>query len=259
MNEDSIQDFESAKKLEDIDKVILVGSGKGGVGKSFVAAGLALALSARGFQTGILDYDIHGASLPNYLGIKPPLKSGRHGIEPKLVGNLKVMSIALLTGDNTVPLRGEKKPLLLSQLFSLTDWGKLDYLVIDLPPSTGDEILSTFEIFARKCTLVLVTTPSPNAVNVVYRLRQLAESEGIPIEGVVVNMAQASIGRKRIELFGKLNSRLLERKLSSSIIAKIPFEPRVNYDSLKTLLRERGAIALSFQSIIEKTAKNSKD
>ena len=189
MNETSIHNVECKKKLQEIDKVILVGSGKGGVGKSFVAAGLALTLSARGFRTGILDYDVHGASLPSYLGIKPPLKSGRYGIKPKLVGNLKAISVALLTGDNSVPLRGEKKPILLSQLFSLTDWGKLDFLVIDLPPSTGDELLSAFEIFSRKCALVLVTTPSPNAVNVVYRLRQLAESEDIPVEGIVVNMA----------------------------------------------------------------------
>lgn len=255
MHRASIHDFESTKKLQDIRKVILVGSGKGGVGKSFVASSLALTLSALGFHTGILDYDIHGASLPNYLGIKPPLKSGRYGIQPKLVGKLEVMSIALLTGDNSVPLRGEKKPKLLSQLFSLTNWGKLDYLVIDLPPSTGDELLSAFQLFSTKCSLVLVTTPSSKAVNVVHRLRQLAESEGIPIEGIVVNMAYASYGKKKIELFGKLNARLLERRLRSSILAQIPFEPRVNHDSLKTLLSERGAVFRSFQPIVEKISK----
>ena len=102
--------------------------------------------------------------------MRPPLKSGKNGLEPKRAGKLKVMSMGLLTGNNAVPVRGAKKQELIAQLFSITNWGKLDYLVVDLPPGTGDEVLSAFELFSDKCRLILVTTPSPNALNVVSRL-----------------------------------------------------------------------------------------
>ncbi|HME19437.1 MAG TPA: P-loop NTPase, partial [Nitrososphaerales archaeon] len=125
------------KRLGKIGKVILVGSGKGGVGKSLVACGLGLKLSEAGYRTGILDIDLHGASVPNYLGVRPPVSSGAGGVVPKESGKVKVMSVALFTGDNPVPVRGGGKEGLITDLFALTDWGSLDFLVVDLPPSTG--------------------------------------------------------------------------------------------------------------------------
>ena len=154
----SIKIDDGKKKLDQIGKIILVGSGKGGVGKSFVSCGLGLRLSSSGFKTGLFDMDIHGASVPNYLGIGPPLRSTRKGLEPKRVGrNLKVMSVSLLTGNNPVPMHGIEKEDMLSRFFALTNWAKLDYLIVDLPPSTGDELLSAFSLFSDRSKLLIVT------------------------------------------------------------------------------------------------------
>ena len=245
----TIHQIESKKRLQKIGAVILVGSGKGGVGKSFVASGLALTLSSKGYRTGILDLDIHGASLLNYLDVSPPVSSGKYALKPKLVGDLKVMSIALFTANNPVPLRGERKQELVSQLFSLTNWGNIDYLIVDLPPSTGDEVLSAFGIFRDKCSLVLVTTPSPNAVNVVSRLRQLADSEAIPIRGMVVNMAYALQARKRVEIFGKFDPKFLERNLNARLLAEIPLDSSVNFKRLKELLNSTGSVSQAFDRL----------
>ena len=247
----SIHELEARKKLEEIGGVILVGSGKGGVGKSFVASGLALTLCTKHLRVGILDLDIHGASLPNYLDVLPPVMSGESGIIPKLSGKLKVMSVALFTGDNPVPVRGDKKQELIAQLFSLTDWGKLDYLVVDLPPSTGDELLSAFKMFEGKCSIILVTTPSRNAISVVSRLRKLADSEKVPVKGIAINMAYVKKAGEKISVFGKLDKKRIEKELGSEVIAEIPLEPRVDSKRLKTLLQSRVALSSSFIKLAE--------
>jgi ATP-binding protein involved in chromosome partitioning len=245
-----IENREKVRKLDQIGKVILVGSGKGGVGKSLVASGLAITLSREGYRTAILDLDIHGASLPHYLGVRPPLKSCENGLEPKRTGRLKVMSIGLLTGNNAVPLRGTKKQELIVQLFSVTNWGKLDYLVVDLPPGTGDEVLSAFELFSDKCSLILVTTPSPNALNVVSRLAKLARIEHVAISGIVVNMAYSKVGRRISYLFGRIDSKILEKLLDSSILAKIPLVSRVNTQNTQEILRGRNEISRAMKALV---------
>jgi ATP-binding protein involved in chromosome partitioning len=247
------QRLEARKRVDQFGKVILVGSGKGGVGKSFVACAIALLLSEKGYRTGILDIDIHGASVPNYLDVRPPLKSSVNGLEPKDSRGVKVMSVALLAGDNPVPMRGGEKQGLITQLLALTDWGPLDFLVVDLPPSTGDELLSAFDLLAGKSSLVLVTTPSRNAINVVSRLRRLARTEKVPIEGVVVNMAYASETRSRRTFpFGRTDRRFLEGALDSTIIAEIPLEPKVNSQSLYNVLHGRNSTSAAFRRLVQR-------
>ena len=240
------------KRLGKIGKVILVGSGKGGVGKSLVACGLGLKLSEAGYRTGILDIDLHGASVPNYLGVRPPVSSGAGGVVPKESGKVKVMSVALFTGDNPVPVRGGGKEGLITDLFALTDWGSLDFLVVDLPPSTGDELLTAFGLFARKSTLLLVTTPSAGSLSVVSRLRSLAVSEKIPVRGVVMNMAYAEAGGKKIYPFGRADPRSTESSLRASLIAQIPLEPAVNGLGLRRALDAKGAFSDAFDEIVKR-------
>ncbi len=237
-------DFEGAasrKKMEAVGRVILVGSGKGGVGKSFVSCGLALSLERKGYRTGVLDIDIHGASVPGYLGVRPPVSSTARGLEPKKVAGLKVMSLALFTGEKPIPLRGDKKQSLITQLFASTNWGKLDFLVVDLPPSTGDELLSAFALFQGKSTLILVTTPSKGATTVVSRLRRLAEIERVPVEGIVLNMAYLKASKGRVLYpFGKPDRESIERSLRSRVLVELPLEPTVSSEGLVSLLRARG-------------------
>lgn len=247
---------DARKKLKDVGTVILVGSGKGGVGKSFVASCLALSLARSGNKTGILDLDIHGASLPSYLGVAPPLRSTEKGLEPKLKEGLEIMSLALLTGNRPVPLRGSEKQNLVNQVFALTDWGRLDYLVVDLPPTTGDEALSAFELFAPKSSLVLVTTPSPLAVSIVSRLRQLARSEGVPIRGVVVNMAWVRYGRNRSYPFGRPSRRLIEKVLDSKILVEIPLDASVSSKGPAQVIAGRNELSSAFKRLASLVTAN---
>jgi ATP-binding protein involved in chromosome partitioning len=240
------------KRLGQIGRVILVGSGKGGVGKSLVACGLGLRLSEAGYRTGILDTDLHGASVPHYLGVSPPVSSGAGGVVPKESGKVKVMSVALFTGDKPVPVRGGGKGGLITELFALTDWGSLDFLVVDLPPSTGDELLTAFGLFAPKSTLLLVTTPSPGSLSVVSRLRGLASSEGIPVGGVVMNMAFAEAGGKRIYPFGRAEASETESRLGAPLLAQVPLEPAVSRSGLRRALDAKTPFSDAFHEIAKR-------
>lgn len=239
------------KRLERIANVILVGSGKGGVGKSTVASGLALSLSHEGQRTALLDIDIHGASVPECLKVSPPVRSSKKGLEPKMKDGLMVMSLGLFTGSLPVPMRGEGKQELITQLFALTNWGELDYLVVDLPPSMGDELLSAFSLFSGKATLALVTTPSPGAVSVVSRLRRLAETEKVPVLGIVINMAYVLAGKTKTFPFGRPDRRLLEAKFKSPIIVEIPLEPLVSTRGLGAVLKGSNDFSRAFRKLTE--------
>lgn len=249
------------EKLRTIGRVILVGSGKGGVGKSFVACGLALKLSKTGVNVGLLDLDIHGASVPNYLGLKPPLESTKDGLEPKKVNdNLKVMSVSLLTGNSPVPVRGEEKDDLIAQLVSLTNWGKkIDFLIVDLPPGTGDELLSTFAMLGSKSSLILVTTPSRNVIEIVSRLAVLAKKEKIPIAGVVVNMAYSKKDADgKIEYpFGKADDDFVQKSLGTRILVKVPLEPTINTRDFQDVIFGENEVAQMLQKLTEEMLATS--
>lgn len=245
---------EAMKRLGTIAHVILVGSGKGGVGKSFVACGLALTLARKGRRVGLFDVDIHGASVPLYLGLKPPLTSSKEGLEPKTAGGVRAMSVALLTGSNPVPMRGSEKEDLVTQFFALTNWGNLDYLVVDLPPSTGDELLSAFRIFAGKSSLILVSTPSTTSLQVVSRLSRLAKTEGTPIIGVALNMAFMLRGGRHEYPFGRSGRKSVGRALSSKVLAEFPLYPPVNSGTLLEVLRGRNPVSAAFESLARRAA-----
>jgi ATP-binding protein involved in chromosome partitioning len=245
-------DLMARKRLRSIRRVVLVGSGKGGVGKSFVACGLALRLAGRGLRTALLDVDVHGASVLGYLDLQPPVHSSKNGLEPIRVAGVKAMSVAVFTGDRPVPLAGKEKQELIAKLFALTNWGRLDYLVVDLPPSTGDEMHSTLRLLAPRSSLLLVTTPSPRALSVVSRLRQLADSERLPVAGVVLNMAYEGRTKNRTFPFGKPDAGLVGRVLRSQVISEIPLDPRVNSVGLQELLSGRTAVASAFEGLVDR-------
>jgi ATP-binding protein involved in chromosome partitioning len=244
------------KSLKEIKRVLFVGSGKGGVGKSFVACGLSLRLASLGFRTGLFDMDLHGASVPIYLGLRPPIASSSKGLEPLCVGeNLVVMSVSLLTGNYPVPVLGIDKQSVLGSLFAQTNWGekKLDFLVVDLPPGTSDELLAAFVLFPRKSSILVVTTPSPGTLEIVSRLSQLADDEKIPKEGIVVNMAYSRNGRNLTYPFGKTNTKLIERQLGSKILTFIPLETKVGESpDLRQIMSKPGTLSTSFEDLARK-------
>lgn len=243
------------KKLNQIGDVILVGSGKGGVGKSMIASAIAMTLSKQGHRTGLLDIDLHGASIPNYLGLRPPLRSSEEGLEPKRLGRLRTMSVAFFVGDNPVPVRGVAKEDLISQLMALTNWGELDYLIVDLPPGMGDEVLSAFSLFSPKRRLLLVTTPSKHASSIVSLMCKLAERERIPLAGVVLNMSYMQNGRRRIYPLGRADRIRLENAVGAKIIAEIPLDPRISEGRFQVILKKNSEFTRAIRDLTGKLSE----
>ncbi len=176
---------------ESVRNVILVGSGKGGVGKSTIAVNLAMALQQLGAKVGILDADVYGPSVPTMLGIaqeKPTSADGKH-LDPVVGRGLKTMSIGyLVEPEQAMIWRGPMLDQALVQFLRDVDWGELDYLVLDLPPGTGDVQL-TIAQQVRAAGAVLVTTPQDVALADVKRAKGMFDKVGVPVLGVVENMS----------------------------------------------------------------------
>ncbi|AKB84385.1 Mrp/NBP35 family ATP-binding protein [Methanococcoides methylutens] len=179
--------------LRGIKNKIMVMSGKGGVGKSTVSANLAATLADRGYKVGLLDSDIHGPTIPTMFGVegqRPVV--GENGIVPVPVNdNLKVMSVGLLLDSDDSPIiwRGPAKMSAIKQFLEEVDWGTLDYLIIDLPPGTGDEPLSIAQLIGNLDGAVVVTTPQDVALTSVRKSLNFANMIEVPVIGMVENMS----------------------------------------------------------------------
>lgn len=180
------------RRLCSIKHKILVLSGKGGVGKSTVAVNLAVALMLEGKRVGIMDCDIHGPSIPKMLRLEgAPICKGSEGLLPVELGGLKAMSIGffLENSDDAVIWRGPMKMSAIRQFLADVEWGELDYLVIDLPPGTGDEPLSLIQLIENPDGAVIVTTPQDVSTADVRRSIGFCRQLGLPVLGVVENMS----------------------------------------------------------------------
>ncbi len=173
--------------------MILILSGKGGVGKSFVSVNVALYLSAAGYKVGLLDADLTGPNLPLLLGqTEAIVKSSQEGkwIPANVTDSLKLLSIALLLPDSSdaVIWRGPKKSALINQFLRDVDWGSIDYLIIDTPPGTSDEHLSLVQGL-NDPSAILVTTPQAVSLSDVRKEYDFCKRSGIKVLGLVENMA----------------------------------------------------------------------
>ena len=176
-----------AKRLEKISKIIAVSSGKGGVGKSMIASTLALNLSRSGYKVGLLDSDFTSPSTHIILGIKNVYPKEEKGLVPPSIENMLYMSIVYFSGDAPSPLRGSDVSNAIIELLAITQWGSLDFLIIDMPPGLGDATLDIIRLVKRVHFLV-VTTPSRIAFETVRKLIELLKSLRVPIIGVIENM-----------------------------------------------------------------------
>lgn len=229
------QSFEKIK-LPNIKNIILVASGKGGVGKSTVAAGLALSLSLEGYSVGLFDADIYGPSIPtlfNLINEYPVMidNGGKPRIEPFERLGIKVMSIGFFI-NNHQPLlwRGPMAASSLKQLMNDTDWGELDYLIIDTPPGTGDIHLTLLQQYEVSGAIV-VTTPQNMALTDVQKAigMFLNEHVGVPVLGIVENMAWFTPSLHPDEkycLFGKGGGEFLAYEFEIPLLAQIPLTER---------------------------------
>lgn len=215
---------------ERIKHMILVASGKGGVGKSTVATNLALALARKGFATGLLDADIYGPSIPTLLGpaAKPGSTDGKHIIPVEKFG-LKLMSMGYLVDPETAMVwRGPMLAGAVTQFVQDVTWGNLDYLVLDLPPGTGDIQLSLAQKF-KVDGAVLVTTPQTVALADVVRAKSMFDRVRIPCLGLIENMSYFICDNcdARHEIFSHAGGEQLCKELDVAFLGRIPLEPAV--------------------------------
>jgi ATP-binding protein involved in chromosome partitioning len=212
-------------------RVIAVGSGKGGVGKSSVAVNLAVAMAASGFRVGLLDADIWGFSTPRMLGVEDRLHADEESklIEPVEAQGVKLVSTGLIIESEETALmwRGLMLSKALEQFLKQVDWGELDYLLIDLPPGTGDIQMALTRLLPQ-AEMVVVTTPQRAAQKVAIRVADMARRSHMPIVGVVENMAGLACDCGRVHtVFGEGGGQELAAELGVPLIASIPLDPEV--------------------------------
>ncbi len=211
--------------LAQVSNVICVASGKGGVGKSTLSSNLAAALAGEGHRVGVLDADVWGYSIPRMLGLgsdKPKVSAARK-LLPRDAHGIQVMSIGFfLDEDAAVVWRGPMLHKALQQFLEDVDWGQLDYLIVDLPPGTGDVSMTLAQLLPQS-RFVLVTTPQPAAQRVARRAAQLALKYDLEIAGVIENMAGfVTPGGERFTIFGEGGGQLLADELDVPLLAKVP-------------------------------------
>jgi len=249
------------KVMPNVKNIIAVASGKGGVGKSTVAANLALALSAEGARVGVLDADIYGPSQPTMLGIsgKPESTDGRT-LEPMENHGLQMSSIGLLIdADQPMVWRGPMVTQALQQLLAQTNWKDLDYLVIDLPPGTGD-IQLTLAQQVPVTGAVIVTTPQDIALIDAKKGLKMFEKVGIPILGIVENMAVhvcSNCGHAE-HIFGAEGGAKMAEQYGVEHLGSLPLDIRIREQAdagHPTVIAEPdSAITATFKDIARKVA-----
>lgn len=224
-------------RLPEIKNIIIVASGKGGVGKSTVAAGMAMSLAMEGYATGLLDADIYGPSIPvlfNLQNERPEVheKEGKTIIEPFTRFGIKLMSMGFFVDPKQAVLwRGPLASNTLKQLVNDTAWGKLDYLIIDTPPGTGDihiTLLQQYEISG----VIIVTTPQKVALTDVEKTISMFRDEhvGAPVLGIVENMAwftPLKHPEEKYFLFGQGGGEILSKSFNLPLLARIPIDENI--------------------------------
>ena len=215
-----------------IKNKILVLSGKGGVGKSTVSVHLAVALAELGKDTGLLDVDLHGPSIPGLLGLSQQhLEAEAGSLVPLLYSpRLKVISMGSIVSDQDTAViwRGPRKGGAIRQLLGDVNWGPLDYLIIDAPPGTGDEPLSVAQTIPG-VKAVVVTTPQQVAIREVRRSLKFLTKVGMPVLGIIENMSGLTCPHcgKEITLFKKGGGEDLAKEWGFPFLGRIPLDPRL--------------------------------
>jgi ATP-binding protein involved in chromosome partitioning len=257
-------DVKTTENLAKMKHKIIVLSGKGGVGKSTVAAHLALALAEKKYEVGLLDIDIHGPSIPKILGIenrKPEMSE--QGMSPvDVLPNLKVMSMSFFLPDSDSPIiwRGPVKMGVIKQFISDVHWGELDYLIVDLPPGTGDEPLSIAQMIPDSDGAVIVTTPQDVAIVSVRKSVNFVRKMNIPIIGIIENMSGFTCPHcgKTVDIFKTGGGYKAAMDLMIPFLGKIPLDPDIveRGDTGDTTLHHSNSVAnKSFEDIVDNIEK----
>ncbi len=224
-------------RMAKIKKKIAILSGKGGVGKSTVTANLAIALARKGHKVGVLDVDIHGPSIPKILGVRGrKLVAGPPGIFPaKGPLDIRVISMDFLLPDDETPIiwRGPMKMGAIKQFLMDVVWGDLDFLLIDLPPGTGDEPLSIMQLIPDLDGILMITAPSEVSQIVVKRAIGFTRELHAPLIGIIENMSGFVCPKcgAEFDVFGAGGGQKISEELSVPFLGKIPIDQKICEDS----------------------------
>jgi len=229
------------RRMAEVKNVILVMSGKGGVGKSVVSATLAALLSDAGHSVGLLDADIYGPSAALLLGTHPKPEEGSRGLVPPRVHGISLMSVDLFAPGEPVPLTGNAAVQVITEMLALTYWGPLDFLIVDMPPATSDIMMLLTSLKVRGLCSIVVTMPDNLSLSVARRVLDLLRSEGIPVLGVLGNMVRRDSADER-------GAKKLAGEFHARFLGNLPYDMQVRKaagrGNMTILLRTRFAGAL---------------
>lgn len=209
-----------------VQNIIAVGSGKGGVGKTTIAVNLAISLSKLGYKVGLLDADVYGPNVPLMMGIRQTPHAVGQRIQPLEAFGVRLMSMALLNpGDKPLVWRGPMLNSVIQQFLRNVEWGELDYLVIDLPPGTGDVQLTLIQTTPLTGAIV-VTTPSDVALEDARKAVNMFEQVREPVLGIVENMSYLDHAGERLYVFGKGGGARTAELMKVPLLGEIPLDPK---------------------------------
>lgn len=252
---------EVQKNLENVKNIILILSGKGGVGKSTVAVKLASKLARDNKKTGLLDIDIHGPSVPTLLGMETrPQLAGNRFLPVPAAKNLDVMSMGFLLNspDDPVIWRGPLKYQMILSFLKDVEWGELDYLVVDLPPGTGDESLSIAQMINTRAGAVMVTTPQLLSVVDVRKAVNFCRKLDMPLLGVVENMSGFVCPHcgEKTHIFGTGGGEKMAKDMGINFLGSIPITPSLVEESEKGEALEASNNSSVFDGVFENIIKS---
>src|SRR5579883_2103520 len=212
-----------------VKNLIAIGSGKGGVGKTTVSVNLAIALSRTGHKVGLLDADVYGPNVPLMMGVRATPHAIGERIQPLEKNGVRVMSMGFLNpGDKPLVWRGPMLHSVIQQFLRGVDWGELEYLVIDLPPGTGDVALSLIQT-APITGAIVVTTPSDVSLEDARKAVHMFHQVRVPILGIVENMSYLNCPhcQERIDVFSHGGGRRTAEEMKVNFLAELPLDPQV--------------------------------
>ncbi len=223
--------LEAQNKFSDIKNVIGVVSGKGGVGKSFVTGSLAVELAKKGYKVGILDADITGPSIQKMFGIKEPAKGSEEGIFPaETPSGIRIISVNMLLDSEETPViwRGPVIAGVVKQFWTDVIWGELDYLLVDLPPGTGDVPLTVFQSIPLS-GVVIVTSPQSLVTMIVKKAYNMANTMNVPVLGIIENYSYLECPDcgKKISVFGESKIDEVAASINLPVLGKMPIQPEL--------------------------------
>ena len=257
------QEIKLSRNLGQIKYKIAVMSGKGGVGKSTVAANLAETFQKLGFSTGILDADIHGPNIPKMLGLEGAdlfINENRNMVPVEAPSGLKVMSMAFMLESIDTPIiwRGPQKSGSIKQLIAEVEWGPLDVLIIDNPPGTGDEPLTVLQTIPNTDAVIMVTTPNVVSQEDVLKCVKMVNMLNVKNIGLIENMAYYICPHcgEKLNVFGEGDGEAFSEEMEIEYLGDLPLTEKVsdspNQDGVVSTLDPDGEVSKRFEEIVGK-------